>query len=181
MKNGLESYLVCLIVAACLGGNLLAQEEPGGPGGPPPDELGDIGSGGPPIGQNGPGPNGGPPPNFDPAKFQQRFMEQVRQSLNVTNDQEWTVVQPLIQKVMEARREANMGGMRPGMGGLGGPDGRRPFGGQASAEQQELQKAVGEGVPTPQIKDALAKYRTLAKRSNPGSKLHRMISEQSSR
>jgi hypothetical protein len=145
-------------VAATLwlcGGNLLAQDDNGGgPGGP---------GGGP----------GGPGGNFDPAQFRQRMMEQIRNDLNVTNNDEWSVIQPLVQKVMDTRRE--IGGM--GMGGPGGPPpggpppdggqggpprgfgGRGGFGPQPSEEQKALQKAIDDKAPVAQIKEALAKYR----------------------
>jgi hypothetical protein len=113
--------------------------------------------------------NGGPGGNFDPAQFRQRMMEQVRKNLDVTNDEEWSVVQPLIQKVMEARREAgNGGGMGMGPGGPppgAGPGGPPPGGGPGgfgpprNEEQTALQKVIDEKPPVSQIKDALAKYR----------------------
>src|ERR1041385_7970750 len=105
MKNKLTPRLLCLLVAATLSATrLFAQDEPGGPpDGPPPDEPGDLAPGGPPIAGgaafNSSAPNGGPR-DFDPVKFQQHFMEQARQSLGVTNDQEWAAIQPLVQKVM---------------------------------------------------------------------------------
>ncbi len=41
------------------------------------------------------GGRGGPPGgDFDPAQFRQRMMEQTRKNLNVTNDEEWSVIQP---------------------------------------------------------------------------------------
>jgi len=137
-------------------GNLLAQDDNGGgPGGPGVRIV------------------GGPGGNFDPAQFQQRMMEQMRNTLSVTNDDEWSVIQPLIQKVMDARRDVgNGGGMGMGMvmrmggpggpppgGDRGGPGGRGGFGPQASDEQKALQKALGDKAPVAQIKDALAKYR----------------------
>lgn len=155
---------LALAAALCLcAGNLQAQDDNGGgPGGPPPGQPGEGGPGGP--GDSG-GPGGPPPGNFgnggggtgagfDPAQFEQRMLEQTRKSLNITNDDEWAAIQPLIQKVMDARREA---------GGPGGPGGRGRPGAQASAEQQTLQKAVEDGVPVSQIKDALAKYRAARK------------------
>jgi hypothetical protein len=135
---------------------------------------------------NGGGP-GGPGGDFDPSKFQQRMMERVRKNLEVTNDEEWSAIQPLVQKVMEARRQAgNGGGMGMGMGGPppgpppgsgsggppqegasaggGGSSGRRGgFGPQPSAEQQALQKAIDDNATLPQIKDALAKFRAARK------------------
>ena len=102
-----------------------------------------------------PGGLGGGP---DPAQFQQRIMSQIRQSLNVTNDVEWSVIQPMVQKVMDARRDADMG-----IRGPGGPGGRGGFGPPPSAEQQTLQKALDAKAPTEQIKDALAKFRAARK------------------
>ena len=135
-----------VITGVCLCcGNVQAQDDNGGgPGGPPPDGggpggPGDFGGGGPggpggpgdfgggPGGPGGPGDfgGGGPGGNFNPAQFQQRMMEQMlnqtRQDLVITNDEEWAAIQPLIQKVMDARREAGNGG---GMGMRGGPGGR---------------------------------------------------------
>lgn len=96
------------------------------------------------------------------------MMNQIRQSLNLTNDNEWAAIQPLVQKVMDARREIGGGGMgMPGPGGPGGPPGgpggRGGPGAQASSEQQALQKAIDDGAPVPQIKDALAKCRAARK------------------
>ena len=128
---------------------------------------------------NNDGGRGGPPGgNFDPAQFRQRMMEQTRKNLNVTNDEEWGVIQPLIQKVMDARRETFSGGgpgMGMGFGGPppgggpggpppdGGPGGPRGFGPQPSAEQQALQKVLSSNATNPQIKDALAKFRASRK------------------
>jgi hypothetical protein len=150
------------------GGNLLAQDDQGpGPG----------------------GPGGGPGGDFDPAQFRQHMMDQIRKNMSVTNDDEWSAIQPLIQKVMEARREANNGGGMgmpgPGFGpgGPGGPGGNSQgpggpggagggpggfggggrFGPQASDEQKALQKALDDHAPIPQIKNALAQYRAARK------------------
>jgi len=143
MKTMLGSVLG-MITGMCLCcGSLQAQDDNGGgPGGGP----GDFGGG---------GPGGG----FNSTQFQQGMMDQIRQELNVTNDDEWAAIQPLVQKVMDARREVgNGGGM--GMRGPGGPGG---FGAQAGSEQQALQKAIDENAPVQQIKDALARYRAARK------------------
>ena len=143
----LKTTLGVLGVLATLwlgGGNLLAQDnDRGGPGNP----------GGP----GGPGDDR-PPGDFDPAQFRQRMFEHIQKSLNVTNDAEWSAIQPLVQKVMEARREADMGrvGMRGpggpggpggGPGGPGEPGGGPPFGPPESAEQKALQKALDDKAP----------------------------------
>lgn len=116
-------------------------------------------------GQGG-GPGGG---NFDPAAMQQRMMERYREDLGFTNDTDWAAVEPLVQKVNEARREAGAG-MGRGMfgrnrgGGQGGPGGGRGgFFGAPSPEEEALQKAIDDNAPTAQIKDALAKYKKAQK------------------
>jgi len=121
-------------------------------------------------GNNG-GGRGGGRGNFDPAQFQQRMMENVKERLGFTNDTEWSAVQPLVQKVMDARRDVGFGGTRFGRrGGNGGGDnggdqngGQRRFGGEPSAEAQALQSAVDSNAPSAQIKAALEKYRTAQK------------------
>ena len=162
MKSKLTLGVLAAVAAWCLcATNLFAQDDggPGGPGGPPPGEPGPGG----PVGPGDPGEtgaNGGPGRSFDPVQFQQRMMELVRQNLNFTNDDEWSVIQPLVQKVMEARRELGNGGMGGPPGGLRGCG---TFGPQASSEQQALQKIVDDGAPVQQLKDALAKYRSARK------------------
>jgi len=101
--------------------------------------------------------------NFDPAQFQQRMMENVRDQLGFTNDTDWNAVQPLIQKVMDARRDvgfgAGMGRMFRNRGGNGGPGGGRGgFGPQPSPEAEALQNAIDANAPKDQIKDLLKKY-----------------------
>ncbi len=105
--------------------------------------------------------------NMTPEERQQRMMDGIRQQLNFTNDTDWSAVQPLVQKVMDARRDIGFGGgMRMmfgrnrggGNGGPGGPGGR--FGPQASPEEEALQKALDDDAPAAQVKDLLAKYKT---------------------
>jgi len=134
--------------ALCLStGSLLAQNDNGGGGG----------------GQGGFGRG-----NFDPAQFQQRMMDGIRDQLGFTNDTDWNAVQPLIQKVMDARRDVGFGaGMgrlmtrnRGGNGDNANRGGRRGgfFGGQPSPEAEALQKAIDDNSPPAQIKAALARY-----------------------
>jgi Spy/CpxP family protein refolding chaperone len=117
--------------------------------------------------------------NFDPAQMQQRVMDNIRDELNFTNDTDWSAVQPLVQKVIDARmsvgfpdmRRLMFGGRNRGNGGPGGPGGpggggNRRFGGpfgQPSPEQEALQKALDEDAPTAQVKDLLAKYEAAKK------------------
>ena len=132
--------------AMCLSaGSLLAQNDNGGGGG-----GGGFGRG-----------------NFDPAQFQQRMMEGIRDQLGFTNDADWNAVQPLVQKVMDARRDVGAGGgfgrmfrNRGGNGDNANGGGRRGgfFGGQPSPEAEALQKTIDDNSPPAQIKAALARY-----------------------
>ncbi|MGO8836026.1 MAG: hypothetical protein ACLQAH_09210 [Limisphaerales bacterium] len=144
---------ICGIAAAlCLSaGNVSAQNDNGGGGG---------GGGGRP----GRG-------NFDPAQMQQRMMDNIKDQLGYTNDTEWNAVQPLIQKVMDSRRDVGFGG---GMGRMfrprnnnndNGGNNRRGgfFGGQPSPEAEALQKAIDDNAPAAQIKDLFAKYKASQK------------------
>jgi hypothetical protein len=188
---------VCgLATALCLSaGSLLAQNDngggPGGPGGAGgfgggPGGRGGFGGGGP----GGPGGFGGGfgGGNFDPAAFQQqmqqRLLTQDRETLAITNDDEWAVIQPLIQKVMDAQQALGTGGGMFGrMGGgrgrggaiagvAGGAPGAAPggaaggaaaMGPEVSDEQQALQQAINSNAPAAEIRKALAAYRASRK------------------
>jgi hypothetical protein len=101
------------------------------------------------------------------------MMDNIRDQLGLTNDTDWTAVQPLIQKVMDARRDVGFGGgmgrmmfrNRGGNGDNANRGGRRggAFGGQPSPEAEALQKAIDDNSPPAQIKDALARYETSQK------------------
>ena len=109
--------------------------------------------------------------NFDPAQMQQMMLDRYKQVLEVTSDDEWAAIKPLVQKVMEARMApfAGMGrGMMggPGRGGPGGgpnaqagPGGGRPgMFGQSMPEAEALQKAVDAKASKAEIKAALDKF-----------------------
>ena len=112
--------------------------------------------------------------NFDPAQFQQRMMDNIRDELNFTNDTDWSAVQPLVQKVMDARRDVGGGGMGRMFGGRnrggqnGGPGGQPAADAAACSasparKQDALQKAIDDNAPAAQIKDLLAKYKASQK------------------
>lgn len=150
---------LCAVTAALAlsAGSLFAQDNAGGDqqGGQRRNRQG-----------GGPGGNGG---NWDPAQMQQRMLEGVRDHLEFTNDTDWSAVQPLVQKVLDARRDVGMGGgMRAIFGGRnrGGDQGggnNRPRGGgmfgQPSPEEESLNKALEDNAPAAQVKDLLAKYK----------------------
>ena len=102
--------------------------------------------------------------NFDPAEFQQRMMERYKETLEITDDAEWKAIQPLIQKVMDARMAA-MSGMGRGMFGRGGGPGGQGGGdrqgrgfGPANPEAEALQKAIDSKASGAELKNALQKF-----------------------
>lgn len=137
-------------------GQLIAQDNPP-PGGPQGDRGGRGGRGG----------------NFDPAQMQQRMMERVKEQLEISKDDEWTAIQPLVQKVFDTRRDtmANSFGRGFGRGprpggdnNSGGDQNRRPsFFGEPSAEAQALDKAIESKAPKKDLEAAIAKFRAAKK------------------
>ena len=107
--------------------------------------------------------------NFDPAEFQQRMMERTKETLEITDDTEWKAIEPLVAKVMEARRDQITASIRGfGRGGRGGGDNDRgPRGGgmfgTPSPEAEALQKAIDAKAANSEIKAALAKYEAARK------------------
>jgi hypothetical protein len=102
----------------------------------------------------------------------------VKEQLEVTDDSEWKAIQPLVQKVVDAR--TGMGGPGGGMGRMfmrgggnqgggdqGGGGGRRGgggmFGGTPMPEYEALQKAIDAKASKAEIKTALAKYQEARK------------------
>ena len=47
--------------------------------------------------------------NYDPAQFQQRMLDNVKERLGFS-DADWSAVQPLVQKVFDARRDTRTSG-----------------------------------------------------------------------
>jgi Spy/CpxP family protein refolding chaperone len=112
--------------------------------------------------EGGPGGPGGQGGNFDPAEMQQRMMERTKETLEITDDAEWKAIEPLVVKVMEARRDT-LGGVGRGLGrgGRGGGDNAPRggmFGGTPSPEAEALQKAIDGKASASELKAALAKY-----------------------
>lgn len=89
--------------------------------------------------------------------------------MEIKKDDEWSAIEPLIQKVMDARRDA--GGMgfgrgRPPGGGNNNNNGgdqanrrRGGFGPTPSPEAEALQKAIDDNSPAGQLAAALKKFR----------------------
>ncbi len=111
--------------------------------------------------------NGGRPDfrNMTPEQRQQYFQDRIKERLEIKDDAEWKAIQPLIQKVMDARMAS--GGMGFGMMGGGRPRGgdnadqggrRRGFGPQPSAEAEALQRAIEGKASNSELKAAIAKF-----------------------
>jgi hypothetical protein len=119
-----------------------------------------------PADQQG-GPGGPGRRNFDPAQMQQRMMDRTKEQLEITDDGEWKAIQPLVQKVMDLRRDtfAGMGrGMfgRPPRGGDNAPQAtpnrRGGMFGTPMPEAEALQKAIDGKASNAEMKAAIAKY-----------------------
>jgi len=103
---------------------------------------------------------------FDPAQMRERMMGFYREQLEIKDDAEWKVIEPLIQKVNEARMAmfSGRGGMFGGRGGPGGPGGGPDRGGdrgsfgQRNPETEALQKAAEGKASNTELKAALARY-----------------------
>jgi hypothetical protein len=153
MKMNRYLALAGIATALCLSNGIgTAQDNNPPPGGPP-----------------GGGPGRG---NFDPAQFQQRMMERTKEQLEITDDAEWKAIEPLVQKVMDVRRET-MAGMGRGMFGGRGPrgadnaqgnqGGRARMFGTPMPEAEALQKAIDAKASNSEMKAAIAKYQEARK------------------
>jgi len=108
----------------------------------------------------------------DPA--QQRYMQHVRDGLGLTNDADWSAIQPLVQNVFSAQRDLAPGGGTSRVpavsGGVNGTNGvsaaprlRRAYFGPASPEAQALQKALDANASADEVKTALTAYQAVQK------------------
>src|SRR5450755_173446 len=132
------------------------------------DNGGGNGGGGRRRNQGGDGGFGGGGGTFDPAQMQRGRVDNAREDLGFTNDTDWSAVEPLVKKVVDAQtqmigdRMRGFGRNRGGGNGGGGPGGGGGGGGRGgfgtpSPEAEALQKAVDDNAPSAQIKAALAK------------------------
>jgi Spy/CpxP family protein refolding chaperone len=83
--------------------------------------------------------------NFNPEEFRQRMSQRMKETLKVTDD-EWAVLQPMVEKVTNAQRNA-MGGFGGGFGGgrergPGGPGGDGNRGGATSDRPGSAERAA---------------------------------------
>jgi len=125
------------------------------------------------------GGRGGPPDAAQMQQWQQQRMERYKEQLEITDDAEWKAIQPLIQKVTDARMAMaaysgfGRGGMMFGRG-RGGPEGgpgdrgsRGGFsgfgGGTSNPEVEALNKAVEGKASNSEMKAAITKFQDARK------------------
>ncbi len=106
--------------------------------------------------------------NMDPAQMQAQMMERMKENLEITNDDDWKAISPLVEKVMTAQRESMMGRFRGfGRRGGGGPGG---MGGQElTGAMGDLPKAIDGKASNNELKQVLA--RVAAERKQPEAAL----------
>jgi len=108
------AFFMCLLIAPAM---IKAQPAPDGGG----NAGGDGGNRR--NRQGGGGGGGGGGGNFDPAAFRQQMMDRIKEQM-AAKDDEWKVIEPKLQKVMDANRAAlggrGFGGFTRGGGGQGG-------------------------------------------------------------
>jgi hypothetical protein len=102
---------------------------------------------------------GGGRGNRDPQQQRQRMMDRMKEQMGAT-DEEWKALEPRIQKVMAAQRDARTGGFNGfggGRGGRGGGGGGGGGGGDANANpspvreaRRAVQAAIDDGNTSPQ-------------------------------
>ena len=104
----------------------------------------------------GGGGNQGNRGNFDPVQRQQRMMARYKEVLEITNEEEWKAISPLVEKVATARRET----MRGNFGGGGRRDAAGGDQGGQAAEQTgamgDLKKALDAKASNNEIKAKIA-------------------------
>lgn len=118
--------------------------------------------------------------NFDPAEFQKRMLERLREQFEVKDDAEWKLISEHVTAVFEAQRATRGsfggfgGGRPPGGGGDAAKSGDAAKAGDDAAkartnrggttrepnvEAEALQKAIEAKAPTDEIKTKLAAVR----------------------
>ena len=111
-------------------------------------------NGGMQRGDRGGGNNGGRG-NWDPAQMRERMLIGLKEQLGA-NDEDWKALQPKVEKVFDAQRDARSGGFGGFGGGRGGRGGGGNNGGGNNEPTTELGKASKALRDTLQDKDASA-------------------------
>ncbi|HEX3625466.1 MAG TPA: hypothetical protein VH280_08575 [Verrucomicrobiae bacterium] len=116
--------------------------------------------------------------NFNPEEMRAHYMDFIRNYIGFTNDADWSAVQPLVQKVLDAQRDMGsaMGNgfrmfieqQRGDRGGDQNGSNRRSrgggmFGAQPGPEYTALQDAINNNAPAAQVKELLTRYNAAQK------------------
>ncbi len=107
---------------------------------------------------------------FDAARFREDQLKRYREDyLGVKSDEDWSKIEPLVGKVMDAQRDVmrmagsfGRGGGRRG-GGDGGDQASNRSRSQSNPEREALQKAIEEKAAADELKAKLAHFRETRK------------------
>jgi hypothetical protein len=183
MNRWNKLFALAGVVAACLIANDSMAQNAGNGGNGGGGGQGGQGGGGGGFGGGGGRRQRG---NFDPAQFRQMELDNAKDALDVTNDDEWNVISASIGKVLDAQQEVRstasfgMRGFRNrnnqnGGGGGGGQGGGNAGGGQGGGrrggfggftpapEVQALQDAIDSNASADEIKTKLTALRQAQK------------------
>ena len=116
-----QILLAASVAIASMSAIASAQPAPDAPTAPMTPPTGNNGGGGGGNG-NGGGGGGGRRGDFNPEDYRARMMERIKEAVKAPDD-EWAVIQPKLEKVMTAQRDARVGGGGFGGGGFGGGGG----------------------------------------------------------
>jgi hypothetical protein len=116
------------------------------------------------MAQGAGGRGGGGGGNFDPEQMRARMAERMKEQMRAT-DEEWKVIQPLLEDVQAKQRDVAMGRMGGMMGRAGGAQAGGPGAGRPGADARGGMRAGG---PSPEV-EALGK--TLEVENPPASEL----------
>jgi len=96
--------------------------------------------------------------SFDPAQAEQRMLERYKERLEIKDEVEWKAIQPLLQRVLEARRVLESHGRGPTDRGPKASQGQRPGAAAGNTEGDVLHKAVDAKAAGAELNTALARY-----------------------
>lgn len=108
--------------------------------------------------------------NWDPAEMQKRMMERFKEQLKAPDD-EWAIIEPKLQKVLTAQREARGGGM------FGGGFGGRRGGPGGDANNNQPQDTSPMATASRELRTALEKENASADEINAKLKAYREARE----
>ena len=98
------------------------------------------------------------------AERRQKMIDDYQETIGIKSQEDWKKVEPLVGKVVDAQRDARMGGGFGNFGRRGGGDqGNRNRFGTPNPEREALQKAIEDKAPADEIKAKLAKLREARK------------------